>query len=90
MEYSGDGRGQCCRMTHVLIEFCGSNLGALLCLEGPRKPLQKKGNLAWVCVFQVKARGKGLVSRRNSPYKVWETRKGLLGVFEEAARFRVA
>lgn len=52
--------------------------------------MQKKGNLAWVCVFQVKARGKGLVSRRNSPYKVWETRKGLLGVFEEAARFRVA
>lgn len=77
-------------MIHALIESCGSNPGALLCLEGQRKPLQKKGNLAWVCVFQAEARGKGLVSRRNSPYKVWETRKGLLGVFEEAASSRVA
>lgn len=77
-------------MIHALIESCGSNPGALLCLEGQRKPLQKRENLAWVCVFQVEARGKGLVSRRNSTYKVWETRKGLLGVFEEAASSRVA
>lgn len=40
------GRGRCCRMIHALIESCGSNLGALLCLEGQRKPLQKKGNVS--------------------------------------------
>lgn len=82
--------GRCGCVIHALIEFCGSHLGALLCLEEQRKPLQKEGNLAWVCVFQVEARGKGIVSRRNSPYKVWETRKGLLGMSEEAASFRAA
>lgn len=55
-----------------------------------KNPCRRGENLAWVCVFQVEARGKGLVSRRNSTYKVWETRKGLLGVFEEAASPRVA
>ena len=83
-------RGRCCCVIHTLIEFCGSHLGALLCLEEQRKPLQKKGNLAWVCVFQVEAREKGIVNRRNSPYQVWETRKGLLGVFKEPASFRAA
>lgn len=54
------------------------------------KTLAEEGKFGLGLCFSGGGKREGLVSRRNSPYRVWENRKGLLGVFEEAASFRVA